>query len=145
MRFYEKMNEYIALLGCKAKDVGAASGMSAATLSRYRSGERLPDVDSEAFEKLCIRNSGTIATRVSGGSTGRDIPSVATTAAKRGYQRSASSSSFQPSAANCPQATREAREDNRRRMSWISGFFALVIRSKRSSTPVSSIFVLLIF
>ena len=50
MRFYEKLNEYIALLGCKAKDVGAASGISAATLSRYHSGERLPDVDSEAFE-----------------------------------------------------------------------------------------------
>ena len=54
MRFYEKMNEYIALLGCKAKDVGAASGISAATLSRYRSGERLPDMNSEAFEKLCF-------------------------------------------------------------------------------------------
>ena len=54
MRFYEKLNEYIALLGCKAKDVGVASGISAATLSRYRSGERLPDVDSEAFEKLCV-------------------------------------------------------------------------------------------
>ena len=54
MRFYEKLNEYIALLGCKAKDVGAASGISAATLSRYHSGERLPDVDSEAFEKLCV-------------------------------------------------------------------------------------------
>ncbi|MGN0517657.1 MAG: helix-turn-helix domain-containing protein [Acutalibacteraceae bacterium] len=53
MRFYVMLNEYIDKLGCKAKDVSENSGISAATLSRYRSGERLPDVNSEAFEKLC--------------------------------------------------------------------------------------------
>lgn len=53
MRFYVMLNEYIDKLGCKAKDVSEKSGISAATLSRYRSGERLPDVNSEAFEKLC--------------------------------------------------------------------------------------------
>ena len=53
MRFFEKLNEYIELLGCMAKDVGEMSGISAATLSRYRSGDRLPDVNSEAFERLC--------------------------------------------------------------------------------------------
>ena len=80
MRFYEKLNEYIALLGCKAKDVGAASGISAATLSRYRSGERLPDVDSEAFEKLCVaiaeiakeKNVNLITTSL----TGREAPDI---------------------------------------------------------------------
>lgn len=54
MRFYEKLNEYIERLDCMAKDVGEASDISAATLSRYRSGERLPDVNSETFEKLCF-------------------------------------------------------------------------------------------
>ena len=54
MKFYEKLNEYIKQLGCKAKDVSEISGISAATLSRYRSGERLPDMNSKAFEKLCF-------------------------------------------------------------------------------------------
>ena len=54
MKFCEILNEYIERLGCMAKDVANASGVSAATLSRYRSGERLPDTSSEAFEKLCI-------------------------------------------------------------------------------------------
>ncbi len=54
MRFYEKLNEYIEQLDCMAKDVAEASGISAATLSRYRSGERLPDRNSEAFENLCL-------------------------------------------------------------------------------------------
>lgn len=54
MRFYEKLNTYIEQLGCMAKDIAEASGISAATLSRYRSGERLPDMNSEAFKKLCL-------------------------------------------------------------------------------------------
>lgn len=54
MRFYEKLNEYIERLGCMAKDICERSGISAATLSRYRSGERLPDMNSDAFEKLCF-------------------------------------------------------------------------------------------
>lgn len=54
MRFYEKLNEYIELLDCMAKDVAEVSGISAATLSRYRSGERLPDMNSEAFDKICF-------------------------------------------------------------------------------------------
>ena len=54
MKFCEKLNEYMAKLGCPAKDICNASGISAATFSRYRSGERLPDGSSEAFEKLCF-------------------------------------------------------------------------------------------
>lgn len=54
MRFYELLNEYIELLGCMAKDICERSGVSAATLSRYRSGERLPAADSDTFDKLCL-------------------------------------------------------------------------------------------
>ena len=54
MRFYEILNDYMAQLSCMAKDICEKSGISAATLSRYRSGERLPAPHSEAFEKLCL-------------------------------------------------------------------------------------------
>lgn len=43
MDFKDKLNEYIVCLECTAKDLAEASGLSAATLSRYRSGERTPD------------------------------------------------------------------------------------------------------
>ena len=53
MRFNEKLNEYINRLECTAKDLGNAAGISASTLSRYRSGERVPDMNSEIFDNLC--------------------------------------------------------------------------------------------
>lgn len=53
MKFYEKLNEYISVLNCTAKDIARISGISAATLSRYRSGERAPETGSEVFSKLC--------------------------------------------------------------------------------------------
>lgn len=53
MKFCEILNEYIEKLCCTAKDLSKKSGISAAALSRYRSGERLPDPDSEAAKKLC--------------------------------------------------------------------------------------------
>lgn len=54
MRFYELLNEYIELLGCMAKDICERSGISAAALSRYRSGERLPILNSDTFNELCL-------------------------------------------------------------------------------------------
>lgn len=53
MRFYEKLNEYIVQLECMAKDIVNITGISAATLSRYRSGERVPNINSEVFDSLC--------------------------------------------------------------------------------------------
>lgn len=53
MNFSEKLNEYMEKLGCKAKDLSDASGLSAATLSRYRSGDRVPERNTEAFEQIC--------------------------------------------------------------------------------------------
>ena len=53
MNFHEKLNEYIQMLPCTAKELSELSGLSAATLSRYRSGERVPDMRSSAFSQLC--------------------------------------------------------------------------------------------
>ncbi len=53
MKFNEKLNEYIGMLECTAKELSSASGLSAATLSRYRSGERAPDIYTEQFKQLC--------------------------------------------------------------------------------------------
>lgn len=53
MKFSETLNNYIEKLDCKAKDICKKSGISAATLSRYRSGERLPEPNSEPLKRLC--------------------------------------------------------------------------------------------
>lgn len=53
MNFREKLSKYIEKLSCSAKELSEASGLSAATLSRYRSGERLPEVNTSAYESLC--------------------------------------------------------------------------------------------
>ena len=39
MYFYEQLNEYIKILNCTAKELSSVSGISAAALSRYRSGD----------------------------------------------------------------------------------------------------------
>ena len=53
MNFNEKLNEYINELDCTAKELSKVSGLSPATISRYRNGERMPEIDSEAFGQLC--------------------------------------------------------------------------------------------
>ena len=53
MKFNEQLNYYIELFDCTAKELCDASGLSPATLSRYRSGERTPDVNSNGFKNLC--------------------------------------------------------------------------------------------
>ena len=58
MKFCEKLNEYLALLDCTAKDISDISGISPATISRYKSGERVPESDSEAFAALCRAVAG---------------------------------------------------------------------------------------
>ena len=52
-RFHEQLNEYQEELDCTAKELGEVSGVSAATLSRYRSGSRIPDAGTEAFNSIC--------------------------------------------------------------------------------------------
>ena len=53
MRFYDKLNELAEDCNCTAKEICRAAGISEASFSRYRSGERVPDSDSEAFSGLC--------------------------------------------------------------------------------------------
>lgn len=53
MKFNEKLNEYIEILGCTAKELSLCSGISTATISRYRSGERIPEINSDALNQLC--------------------------------------------------------------------------------------------
>lgn len=53
MKFSEKLNEYIVQLSCTAKDICNLSGISAASFSRYRSGERVPELGTKPFENLC--------------------------------------------------------------------------------------------
>lgn len=52
MDFKDKLSEYIEMLGCTGKELSEASGISAATISRYRSGERVPDTETENFANL---------------------------------------------------------------------------------------------
>ncbi len=60
MTFNEQLNEYISKLGCTAKDLADASGLSAAVLSRYRAGSRVPEINSEQFLQL-VRGIVSIA------------------------------------------------------------------------------------
>ena len=53
MKFSEQLNEYIAQISCMAKDICNLSGISAASLSRYRNGDRVPELGTKPFEELC--------------------------------------------------------------------------------------------
>ena len=60
MEFKDLLNEYIQQLNCTAKTLSEASGLSAATISRYRSGDRIPDPGSDNYLAL-IHGIATIA------------------------------------------------------------------------------------
>ena len=53
MKFSEKLNDYIEQFSCTGKDICNLSGISAASLSRYRNGERVPELGTKPFEDLC--------------------------------------------------------------------------------------------
>lgn len=52
MEFSERLNSYVNLLGCTSSELARASGVSLATISRYRSGERTPSGDSPQVTSL---------------------------------------------------------------------------------------------
>ena len=52
MSFQDQLNEYIAQLNCTGKELAAASGISAAVISRYRSGSHSPEPGSEQWQRL---------------------------------------------------------------------------------------------
>lgn len=53
MTFSEQLNDYMEQLACSARELGDLCGISAASLSRYRSGTRVPALGTKAFENLC--------------------------------------------------------------------------------------------
>ena len=53
MKFTERLNEYIEQLSCTARELCNLSGISAASFSRYRNGERIPEFGTAPFERLC--------------------------------------------------------------------------------------------
>lgn len=66
MTFSEKLNEYIAALGCTGKELAARSGLSDATISRYRSGERSPSRKGNHLHKLAA-GIASLSTRLESG------------------------------------------------------------------------------
>lgn len=53
MTFSEQLNDYMEQLACSARELGDLGDISAASLSRYRSGARVPALGTKAFENLC--------------------------------------------------------------------------------------------
>ncbi len=53
MKFSEALTAYMEELSCTAKELGALSGISPASLSRYKNGERVPEPGTPPFEGLC--------------------------------------------------------------------------------------------
>ena len=60
MEFKEILNEYMYELQCSAKALSEASGLSEATISRYRSGERIPEAGSDNLAAM-IKGLAAIA------------------------------------------------------------------------------------
>lgn len=52
MDFSKLLNNYIEILNCSSKDLADVSGISPATISRYRNGERLPNFGSKQLDNL---------------------------------------------------------------------------------------------
>lgn len=52
MEFSERLNALIIRVGCSASQLASASGVSDALISRYRSGERIPEKKSPQLDKL---------------------------------------------------------------------------------------------
>ena len=71
MSFSSLLNQYIAQMNCTAKELSEKTGLSTATLSRYRSGERVPN--SEQLHKLLTGASACLCEQTE--STGRNHPS----------------------------------------------------------------------
>lgn len=54
MNFNEELNNYLKILNCNSKDLAIASGLSPATISRYRNTQRVPTQNSSHIENLAI-------------------------------------------------------------------------------------------
>ncbi|MGN1357938.1 MAG: hypothetical protein ACI4WU_01085 [Bacilli bacterium] len=52
INFSQKLNEYIKILKCTAKELSKTTGLSPSVISRYRQGERTPKYQSKQLEAL---------------------------------------------------------------------------------------------
>ncbi len=52
MAFQDNLNNYLTVLGCSAKELSLLSGVSEATICRYRSGARMPESDSDILRSI---------------------------------------------------------------------------------------------
>ena len=75
--FKEQLNEYIMQLGCSGRELADASGLSPATISRYRGGERRPE--SEAERAKLISGIARLAER-------RGVPALTEEAVAEGFR-----------------------------------------------------------
>ena len=75
--FHDRLNEYITQLGCSGRELAEASGLSPATVSRYRSGERRPE--SEAERAKLISGIARLAER-------RGVPALTEEAVAEGFR-----------------------------------------------------------
>lgn len=71
--FNEKLNDYMAMLGCSGRELAKYSGISEASVSRYKSGERVPAPESEDLCGLC---RGICAAAAAAGTEGISYDSV---------------------------------------------------------------------
>lgn len=67
MNFNEQLNAYIEALECTAKQLSAASGLSESTLSRFRSGKRIPAAGSSVIINLSYAISNIAELQCSSG------------------------------------------------------------------------------
>ncbi len=66
MTFQDNLNNYLTVLGCTAKELSLLCGVSEATISRYRSGARIPEYGSDILR--------SIACGISSAAEKRNIP-----------------------------------------------------------------------
>lgn len=52
MTFCEQLNEYISKIDCSSKELADTSNLSPTVISRYRNGERTPNIRSKQLESL---------------------------------------------------------------------------------------------
>ena len=52
MNFNKQLNEYISMAECSSKDLANKSGLSPTVISRYRNGERTPNIRSKQLDSL---------------------------------------------------------------------------------------------
>ena len=52
MTFSEQLNNYIEKINCSSQELSLASGLSSVVISRYRNGDRTPNIKSKQLEQL---------------------------------------------------------------------------------------------